>query len=310
MVLAARDDAVAMGGGAARRRPTRRLHQRRLRPAAPGPHPLPGRRARPGRRPDRGGQLRPVGPCAGQGARPPDDRPSTSGPSCWRRWPPSMRSWCSTRTRRCAIVAAIQPDVLVKGADWADDAIVGRDVVEARGGRVVRVRARPGLLDDRACWRAAALWRADEVSSGRHRRSACASRNSWWSSSAWRRGRSRRSARLSAQEPAPVPLLGRAAAPRGLRVAGDAGPRHPDSARRHDALPHPRHRDPLRADCPLDQPRRRCWARSGAAAAPAAPRRRRRPVPERPGRGQQRHDLRREAVHAPGEQRRRRHSSA
>jgi rfaE bifunctional protein nucleotidyltransferase chain/domain len=36
------------------------------------------------------------------------------------------------------IVRAIQPDVLVKGADWAHDAIVGRDVVEARGGRVVR----------------------------------------------------------------------------------------------------------------------------------------------------------------------------
>src|SRR5439155_25143540 len=38
-----------------------------------------------------------------------------------------------------AIIAALQPDVLVKGADWAPDAIIGRDVVEARGGRVVRV---------------------------------------------------------------------------------------------------------------------------------------------------------------------------
>ena len=37
------------------------------------------------------------------------------------------------------IVCALQPDVLVKGADWAADAIVGRDVVEGRGGRVVRV---------------------------------------------------------------------------------------------------------------------------------------------------------------------------
>ena len=42
------------------------------------------------------------------------------------------------------IVTAIQPDVLVKGADWADDAIVGRDVVEARGGRVVRVALADG----------------------------------------------------------------------------------------------------------------------------------------------------------------------
>jgi rfaE bifunctional protein nucleotidyltransferase chain/domain len=42
------------------------------------------------------------------------------------------------------IVEAIQPDVLVKGADWAEDAIVGRDVVEGRGGRVVRVPIAPG----------------------------------------------------------------------------------------------------------------------------------------------------------------------
>jgi D-glycero-beta-D-manno-heptose 1-phosphate adenylyltransferase len=42
------------------------------------------------------------------------------------------------------IVTAIQPDVLVKGADWADDAIVGRDVVEGRGGRVVRVALADG----------------------------------------------------------------------------------------------------------------------------------------------------------------------
>ncbi len=38
-----------------------------------------------------------------------------------------------------SVVNAVQPDVLVKGADWAHDAIVGRDTVEARGGRVVRM---------------------------------------------------------------------------------------------------------------------------------------------------------------------------
>jgi D-beta-D-heptose 7-phosphate kinase/D-beta-D-heptose 1-phosphate adenosyltransferase len=37
------------------------------------------------------------------------------------------------------IIRALQPDVLVKGADWPADQIVGRDTVEARGGRVVRV---------------------------------------------------------------------------------------------------------------------------------------------------------------------------
>jgi rfaE bifunctional protein nucleotidyltransferase chain/domain len=42
------------------------------------------------------------------------------------------------------LIMAIQPDVLVKGADWAEDAIVGRDIVEARGGRVVRVAIEPG----------------------------------------------------------------------------------------------------------------------------------------------------------------------
>jgi rfaE bifunctional protein nucleotidyltransferase chain/domain len=42
------------------------------------------------------------------------------------------------------LIAALQPDVLVKGADWPADAIVGRDVVEARGGRVVRVPVEAG----------------------------------------------------------------------------------------------------------------------------------------------------------------------
>ena len=35
------------------------------------------------------------------------------------------------------IIFRVQPDVLVKGADWPADQIVGRDTVEARGGRVV-----------------------------------------------------------------------------------------------------------------------------------------------------------------------------
>ena len=38
-----------------------------------------------------------------------------------------------------AIVTALHPDVLVKGADWGPNNIVGRDVVEARGGQVVRI---------------------------------------------------------------------------------------------------------------------------------------------------------------------------
>jgi len=42
------------------------------------------------------------------------------------------------------IIKLVQPDVLVKGADWAADAIVGRDTVEARGGRVVRIPIEQG----------------------------------------------------------------------------------------------------------------------------------------------------------------------
>jgi D-beta-D-heptose 7-phosphate kinase/D-beta-D-heptose 1-phosphate adenosyltransferase len=42
------------------------------------------------------------------------------------------------------IIAAIQPDILVKGADWAEHAIVGRDIVEARGGKVIRAAIAQG----------------------------------------------------------------------------------------------------------------------------------------------------------------------
>jgi rfaE bifunctional protein nucleotidyltransferase chain/domain len=42
------------------------------------------------------------------------------------------------------IVDALQPDILVKGADWAADKIIGRETVEARNGRVVRVPLEEG----------------------------------------------------------------------------------------------------------------------------------------------------------------------
>lgn len=42
------------------------------------------------------------------------------------------------------VVRALLPDVLVKGADWAHDAIVGRAEVETAGGRVVRSGLVPG----------------------------------------------------------------------------------------------------------------------------------------------------------------------
>jgi rfaE bifunctional protein nucleotidyltransferase chain/domain len=35
------------------------------------------------------------------------------------------------------VISALQPDVLVKGGDWPIEKIIGRDVVEGRGGHVV-----------------------------------------------------------------------------------------------------------------------------------------------------------------------------
>lgn len=51
------------------------------------------------------------------------------------------------------LIVALRPDVLVKGGDYTPDTIVGRDEVEAWGGRVVVVplvagRSTRGLLDD------------------------------------------------------------------------------------------------------------------------------------------------------------------
>jgi bifunctional ADP-heptose synthase (sugar kinase/adenylyltransferase) len=42
------------------------------------------------------------------------------------------------------LIQQVQPDVLVKGEDWRDKGVVGRDVVEARGGKVVLMPMLPG----------------------------------------------------------------------------------------------------------------------------------------------------------------------
>jgi rfaE bifunctional protein nucleotidyltransferase chain/domain len=42
------------------------------------------------------------------------------------------------------IISSLLPDVLVKGADWKLEEIVGRDVVEQHGGRVRRIRLTEG----------------------------------------------------------------------------------------------------------------------------------------------------------------------
>lgn len=43
------------------------------------------------------------------------------------------------------LITAIQPDVLVKGGDWTPDTIVGREVVENRGGLVRTIPLVPGM---------------------------------------------------------------------------------------------------------------------------------------------------------------------
>lgn len=43
------------------------------------------------------------------------------------------------------LITAVQPDVLVKGGDWGIDRIVGREIVEARGGVVKTIPLVPGL---------------------------------------------------------------------------------------------------------------------------------------------------------------------
>ncbi|WP_248310780.1 D-glycero-beta-D-manno-heptose-7-phosphate kinase [Bosea vaviloviae] len=43
-----------------------------------------------------------------------------------------------------AIIEALQPDVLVKGADYTEDQVVGGHIVKARGGRVVLAQLMPG----------------------------------------------------------------------------------------------------------------------------------------------------------------------
>jgi D-beta-D-heptose 7-phosphate kinase/D-beta-D-heptose 1-phosphate adenosyltransferase len=42
------------------------------------------------------------------------------------------------------VIAALLPDILVKGHDWPENQIVGREAVEAAGGKVVLVDVMPG----------------------------------------------------------------------------------------------------------------------------------------------------------------------
>lgn len=43
------------------------------------------------------------------------------------------------------LIRAVQPDVLVKGGDWSVETIIGREVVEERGGVVKTIPLVPGI---------------------------------------------------------------------------------------------------------------------------------------------------------------------
>ena len=55
------------------------------------------------------------------------------------------------------IIARVLPDILVKGSDWGPDEIVGREEVEAAGGRVVSIPLEPGYSTSSIIERAAKL---------------------------------------------------------------------------------------------------------------------------------------------------------
>jgi D-beta-D-heptose 7-phosphate kinase/D-beta-D-heptose 1-phosphate adenosyltransferase len=43
------------------------------------------------------------------------------------------------------LIRLLQPQVLVKGGDWSQEAVVGKEVVEANGGKVVTIPYQPGF---------------------------------------------------------------------------------------------------------------------------------------------------------------------
>ncbi|MCH2172120.1 adenylyltransferase/cytidyltransferase family protein [Myxococcota bacterium] len=49
------------------------------------------------------------------------------------------------QTTPLQLIRTLAPDVLAKGGDWALDEIVGREEIESRGGRVVRLREIRGV---------------------------------------------------------------------------------------------------------------------------------------------------------------------
>ena len=137
------NEAAAFARGVQRARRHRGVHERRLRSAAPRPRPL-SREARAlgdalivGVNTDR--SVRGNKGTSGQSCR------STSAPKCSWRSAAWTRSSSSTRTRRTPSLPPFSRTSSSRAPTGAPDNIVGRDVVEARGGRVVRVQLSAGF---------------------------------------------------------------------------------------------------------------------------------------------------------------------
>jgi rfaE bifunctional protein nucleotidyltransferase chain/domain len=57
-----------------------------------------------------------------------------------------------------ALIQTIQPDVLIKGADWKEAEIIGSDIVKSYGGKVVRIEVVPGISTSRIIQRILKLY--------------------------------------------------------------------------------------------------------------------------------------------------------
>lgn len=59
------------------------------------------------------------------------------------------------------LIRTVMPDILVKGGDWPVEKIVGRDIVEAKGGQVLSIPLLPGYSTTRIIERICALGQLD-----------------------------------------------------------------------------------------------------------------------------------------------------
>ena len=61
------------------------------------------------------------------------------------------------------VIKELKPDVLVKGADWTEEEIIGADIVKANGGKVVRVPIVPEISTSRIIERIAKYYQTGDV---------------------------------------------------------------------------------------------------------------------------------------------------